>query len=302
MNHVTHVLLAGDKDYAPFMLEGRNNSLLDLSGRLLIEFTIDAFSSTTLVDKLVIVGPVDLSSKIPSRIRNIPTTFLPQQNSLSENVAAALDLIHERWAEDITIFVTNDAPLLTGFEIDGFAATVLAEPLDIHIATRRIESDLLSDPLVKQYVQSLVALSDGTYLLANQIALSYRSRGLVRTIQQFFDLRKQSTYAAFSKTLIQALKQPSTRASLIPWLRLVIAKSLWSMWPGARLNRVVGLSPPQVETGLEQLIGDNLRIRISEIPDALGCFDADTAGQLQELRKLIATQTEAIRKLEVAHA
>ena len=299
MRNIIHVLLAGDKNYDRFLLENRNKCLLEFSGKKLLDLTLSAFSSASLVKALVVVGPDNLKHFIPSALAHRPVFFLQQRGSLSENVEAALDFVEERWPDNHTIFVTNDAPLLTGTELDNFATITREQNADVNIAISRIVSSQLSDPLIKQYIRSAVIVSDGIYLLGNQIALSKPSKELLPTIQRFFDMRKQSHFTTEILTLLYSLRQSNTRKAIYYWIRLIVAKRLWMLAADSKLSNKIAISLQKVELGLGRLLGDNACVRINEVPNALGCFDADTPLQLLELRKTLEDREQ---KVEVAHA
>lgn len=302
MNPVTHVLLAGDRDYFPYLLESRNTCLLEFPSGKLIDLTLDVLAAASNVRVLLVVGPELLAPRIPRTIGGKPTFFLPQKNSFSQNVYAALRWVQENRPGSSAIFVTNDAPLLTSAEIDRFASVVINQDADINVAVARILPELLNDPLVSQYVRSIVTLSDGLYLLANQVALSTAAVDLVRTLQRLFDLRKQSQLVTSMRTFCFVLKEWRSIRAIVTWLRVVLAKRTWLLLPDSKLVRRVSLPVQGVESSLERLLGHRLRVRINEIPDALGCFDADTPQQLHELRKVIASNMELKSKREASHA
>jgi hypothetical protein len=301
MNTVTHVLLAGDRDYVPYLLEKRNTCLLEFPSGKLLDLTLDALAAASNVRDLVVIGPELLAPRIPRTIGGKSTFFLPQENSFSSNVYAALRWVQANRPGNSAVFVTNDAPLLTSAELDRFAAVVVNQDADINVAVARISPELLDDPLVSQYIRSIVTLSDGLYLLANQVALSSDAISVVRTLQRLFDLRKQSQFGTSIRTFCFVLREWRSVRAITTWLRAVLAKRAWLLFPDSRLVRRMSLPLQDVESSLERLLGYSLRVRINEISGALGCFDADTPHQLDELRKVVASDIELETKLETSH-
>jgi hypothetical protein len=189
----------------------------------------------------------------------------------------------------LAIFLTNDAPLLTNAELDSFASVVLQQAADINVAVSRIPPETLKDPLVRQYARSIVGLSDGLYLLANQISLSDAAIDLVGTLQGLFDLRKQSRLGTKIRTFCFVLNEWSNISAIATWLRITLAKRAWMLLPTSKVLERMSISLKQIELSLGTLLGHGLRVRINEIPEAFGCFDADTPQQLSELRKVVAS-------------
>src|ERR1700674_3000081 len=108
MNTAIHVLLAGDKDYDPFLLDGLTNKcFLKFSAGELFDLTLGALASATHVKFLLVVGPELLRPRIARALRGKPTAFLEQQESFSQNVVAALLWIKEHHQGSPAIFVTN---------------------------------------------------------------------------------------------------------------------------------------------------------------------------------------------------
>ncbi len=300
MNPV-HVLLAGDRDYAPYLLEGRNKCLLEFPSGKLLDLTLAAFASAAEVRTLLVVGPELLSPNIPHRMAGKSVSFLPQEKSFSQNICTALEWVGQNHPGSSAIFVTNDAPLLTSRELDSFARMSARQDVDINVAVARISAATLGDPLVREYVRSIVALSNGLFLLANQVSLSVATVSLVSTLQEIFELRKQSRYLTSLRTLYYVLEEWGDLKVLGTWLRLVVAKKVWMLRPDSKLVKDISVSLREVESSLLRLVGQKFSLSITEVPLALGCFDADTPEQLQKLRNaILLTESEAL--LEAAHA
>ena len=293
--------MAGDRDYAPHLLDFRSNKcLLQFPAGELIDLTLGALATAASVNTLLVVGPELLAPRIPKNIRGKPTSFLRQQASFSQNVYAALRWTQENRPGSLAIFLTNDAPLLTNAELDNFASVVLQQAVDINVAVSRISPETLDDPLVRQYARSIVGLSDGLYLLANQVSLSDAAIDLVGTLQGLFDLRKQSRLGTKIRTFCFVLNEWSNIRAIAMWLRITLAKRAWMLSPTSKVLERVSIPLKQVELSLGALLGHDLRVRVNEIPEALGCFDADTTQQLRELRKVAATSHKVAVEVEAS--
>ncbi|MFZ1700746.1 MAG: nucleotidyltransferase family protein [Pyrinomonadaceae bacterium] len=294
-----HVLLAGDRKYSKFLLEGRNKCLLEFQTGRLLGRTLHALENAQRVKTVLVVGPELLGELIPASLPSKPISLLIQKDSFSENLLAALEWIQHNHPGSPAVFVTNDAPLLTSEELDEFAQSVVQQPADINIAVFRTHPITLADPLVQQYIRSIVALSDGLFLLANQVSLSAASADLLEAGQKIFDLRKQSKYGTSLRTFYYLVREWGSGKNVISWLRLIIAKKVWLMVPKSSLNSWVGISLGEIEMRLGRAIGQKLRLRITEIPNAFGAFDADTPSQLKELRSVVEQQEARIMDVGV---
>ncbi|HMH45128.1 MAG TPA: NTP transferase domain-containing protein [Pyrinomonadaceae bacterium] len=306
MNNITHVVLAGDRDYARYLLDGKpNKCLIEFSGKKLLSLTFAALGSASEVRRVIFVGPRNLQEKeglIPDNLNGKPVIFLPQRRSLSENVLAASRVADKIWPGGLVVFLTNDAPLLTASELDSFAIAAAQSQVSVAIGVSKILDDQLCDPLVKQYIRSMVLTSDGLFLLANQIALRTAEPTLLKTLQKLFDVRKQSRWIPIIRTLLFALAHKPMRKGIRGWLRSVMAKRVWLLQRNTAFASRFGLSCAEIETRLTELLECESGIAIVRLSSGLGCFDADTVEQLTELRNLISTQNQSLRKLEVAHA
>ena len=89
------VILAGgeEKQNSPLfaLTQGKNKSFLDVAGKPMIQWTIDAVSAADRVDQLHIIG-IDASSGVHA---DKPISFLPDQGSMLANIIAGVEKVHQ---------------------------------------------------------------------------------------------------------------------------------------------------------------------------------------------------------------
>lgn len=114
------LILAGDKE-GYVSVHDRNKAFLTLKGKCLLEHVIDAVDHAQHVDSIFVVGPKGkLSSRINTSAYQKPVEFLPQSNSVIDNILTSYETIYS-WEADHPLFVLpSDIPLATPSEIDAF--------------------------------------------------------------------------------------------------------------------------------------------------------------------------------------
>jgi len=114
------LILAGDKE-GYVAVHKRNKAFLPLKGKCLLEHVIDAVDRTQHVDSIYVVGPQDkLSSRINTSGYQKPVEFLPQSNSVIDNILTSYKTMYS-WEADHPLFILpSDIPLTTPSEIDAF--------------------------------------------------------------------------------------------------------------------------------------------------------------------------------------
>jgi GTP:adenosylcobinamide-phosphate guanylyltransferase len=95
--------------------DGEPKALIDLGGRTLLEWVIDAMRDSSSIDEIAVVGverPISLGI-------DYPIHFLPDNGSLISNGFAGITWARERNSEETPIlFCTADIPAITGVLVD----------------------------------------------------------------------------------------------------------------------------------------------------------------------------------------
>jgi molybdopterin-guanine dinucleotide biosynthesis protein A len=110
------LILAGNrKDYIP--VGNGNKALLEVGGRPVIEYVIEALEAAALIDGIYIVGPVEELSFLRNRHPDI--VLIGQQDTLADNVLSSYEMICPEHDRHILV-TTSDIPFIRPSEIDAF--------------------------------------------------------------------------------------------------------------------------------------------------------------------------------------
>jgi len=108
--------------------QGGNKALIDLCGKPMIQWVLDALSGSALIDSVIIVGlPPDISLTCKH-----PLTFIENQGDMIENVRAGAEaIIKKDPTAQITLLISSDIPAITSEMIDWMVKAVDNQPYDI---------------------------------------------------------------------------------------------------------------------------------------------------------------------------
>lgn len=129
------VILAGgeEKQNSPLfaLTQGKNKSFLDVAGKPMIQWTIDAVSAADRVDQLHIIG-IDASSGVYA---DKPLSFLPDQGSMLANIIAGVEKVHQLDpSAGHVLLASGDIPALTPTIVDWRIQAGLEKDVDIDYA------------------------------------------------------------------------------------------------------------------------------------------------------------------------
>jgi GTP:adenosylcobinamide-phosphate guanylyltransferase len=107
---------------------GGNKALIDLCGKPMIQWVLDALNGSELINHVVIVG-------LPSAISLIckhPITLIENQGDMIENIrAGAEEILKQDPADQITLLISSDIPAITSEMIDRIVNAVENQPYDV---------------------------------------------------------------------------------------------------------------------------------------------------------------------------
>lgn len=108
---------------------GQPKALLEIGGKPMIQWILDALSESTLVQHVALVG---LDEGIPLYC-NKPLTVLPNQHGLFENLLAGVKAIQkvDPRAKKV-IAVSSDIPAIKGFMLDWFIRSVMESDHEVY--------------------------------------------------------------------------------------------------------------------------------------------------------------------------
>lgn len=227
--------------------------LLDVGGKPMVQWVLDALSAARSVERVVVVG---LPSATELRCAK-PLTLLPAQGDMIASIrAAAALLLRERPDAEHALIASADAPLITGEMVDWLAEDVRAHGDDLTIcAVERWRMEERFPGSKRTYIRLQDVEVCGGDLNACRLSVT----------QQRVDLAER---------LSQARKQPWRLALFIG--------------PGTLLALMQGrLTLEQATRAISRRLGVQVRVALSPYPE-IG-MDVDKPGQLAMVREELAT-------------
>jgi CTP:molybdopterin cytidylyltransferase MocA len=123
--------IPGSDDPLYPLTQGRPKALLDLDGRPMLQWIVDAIEAASRVEHVFVVFPGP-----PSSVRLGPrSTFLPDQGGLIANIQAGLQAVQHRNASATHVLLSSgDIPGITAEMVDWRVQTVEASKVDFDYA------------------------------------------------------------------------------------------------------------------------------------------------------------------------
>ena len=117
--------------------QGAPKALLDMAGKPMIQWVLDALSQSSLVEHVVVIGLTADSGVTCSKALD----FIPDQGGMLDNIrAGARRLLEMNPAAQHALVVASDIPSITGESVDWVVNEVLKSDADIHynVITRQV--------------------------------------------------------------------------------------------------------------------------------------------------------------------
>lgn len=109
--------------------QGQNKALLDLAGKPMIQWVVDALSKSKEIEKIVVVGLDGKDDLTCSK----PITFLPNQGNMLENIIAGTHKVIElNQKTEHVLSVSSDIPAITGEMVDWMVNEVNKTDRDVY--------------------------------------------------------------------------------------------------------------------------------------------------------------------------
>jgi GTP:adenosylcobinamide-phosphate guanylyltransferase len=108
--------------------QGGNKALINLCGKPMIQWVLDALNGSRLITHVVIVG---LPSGIALSCKH-PLTLIENQGDMIQNVhAGAVEILKQDPTAPITLLISSDIPAITSKMIDWMVKAIENQPYDI---------------------------------------------------------------------------------------------------------------------------------------------------------------------------
>jgi GTP:adenosylcobinamide-phosphate guanylyltransferase len=109
--------------------KGSSKAMVDIAGRPMIQWVLDALDQAKTIDRIVIVG---LTEKSNIRCKK-PVFFVSNQGKMVENLrAGGQRLLEVNKKAQYALFVSSDIPAITGEMVDWVVNTAMKTKLDVY--------------------------------------------------------------------------------------------------------------------------------------------------------------------------
>lgn len=109
--------------------EGRSKAMLDIAGKPMVQWVLDALSAAQKVDKVIIIGMNEKTGVTCSK----PTHYVPNQGRMLANIVAGVEKSLEISPEkEYVLVVSSDIPGLKGEMVDWLVEEIEKTPADIY--------------------------------------------------------------------------------------------------------------------------------------------------------------------------
>lgn len=109
--------------------EGRSKAMLDIAGKPMVQWVLDALSASQKVDNVIVIGMNEKTGVTCAK----PTYFVPNQGRMLANIVAGVEKSLEISPDkEYVLVVSSDIPGLKGEMVDWLVEQVEQTPADIY--------------------------------------------------------------------------------------------------------------------------------------------------------------------------
>jgi GTP:adenosylcobinamide-phosphate guanylyltransferase len=237
--------------------QGENKALLDICGKPMIQWVLDALEGASTVDRIVIIGLPSDAAITSSKT----TAFIPTHGSMLENIRAGVHKVLELNPEALHVLaVSSDIPGITSEMVDWVINTTMESDHDVYY-----------NIITRQVMESRFPTSKRSYTHLKEFEVCGGDMNVIRTTMVTGNDK-------LWEDIIDARKNVFKQASLIGFSTLILLL-LRRINLDAALKRVS-----------EKL---NLRGRAIVCPYAEVGMDVDKPHQLEIMRAALQKRVEA---------
>ena len=173
MAKVKAVILAGDSYKGEFGADINNKSFIEIGGKWIVEYVVDALRDSNRIDGISIVGPVN---KLKERLEGRVDHFIQEDKDLFINLQKGLLPFID---QDFVLVVTSDIPMLNGEVVADFIQRCFDQPADLcyPIVDKRVNHKLYPG-----FIRTYVKLKEGTFTGGNILGLNPK---VVKSCEEF---------------------------------------------------------------------------------------------------------------------
>jgi GTP:adenosylcobinamide-phosphate guanylyltransferase len=169
MDKINAVILAGGTKRDAVWNGVDNKAFLDVNGRWMVEYVVEALKMSEYIGEIAVVGPVE---QLRSRLNEIIDHYLEDRGSLFDNINEGVTPFMR---DEGVIMITSDIPMIDGYIVDDF----------IRRCGEKEGADLYY-PIVEKHVnefkypgfeRTYVKLKEGTFTGGNVVFINPRVVG-----------------------------------------------------------------------------------------------------------------------------
>ncbi len=117
--------------------QGKAKAMLDIAGKPMIQWVLDAIGNAKKVDNVIIIGLPDESKVTCEK----PTYHIPNQGRMLANISAGIDKMREiNPKSEYVLSVSSDIPAITGEMIDWLIDTAMETRHDVYYGVVKKET------------------------------------------------------------------------------------------------------------------------------------------------------------------
>ena len=216
--------------------QGKSKAMLDVAGKPMVQWVLDALCSANTVEHVVLVGLTEENGLECSKI----TGYLPNQGGMLANLKAGLARVKEI-NPDIhhVLLVSSDIPAITGDMVDWVVNTAM-----------QTDEDVYYNVITKETMEARFLGSKRTYTHFKDVDICGGDMNVIRA--------SISANESFWEKIIAARKSPLKQASLLGFdtLILLLLRQVTLADAVKRVARRVGLTGralvcPYAEVGMD---------------------------------------------------
>ncbi|MFH1185325.1 MAG: NTP transferase domain-containing protein [Chloroflexota bacterium] len=174
--------------------KGESKALIDVAGKPMVQWVLDALGNAKTIDRVVLIGLTDKSGLTCRK----PLAYLSNEGKMLANIRAGTEKVLElNPRAGYVLFVTSDIPALTGQMVDWVVNTCLQTRHDIYY-----------NVIPRQVMEQRFPTSRRTFVRLKDIEACGGDMHMARTAVV-------SKNSEFWDRLIEARKNPAAQASLL---------------------------------------------------------------------------------------
>ena len=109
--------------------QGHSKAMLDVAGKPMIQWVLDALCASQKVENIIIMGITDKNNLKTTK----PTYYLPNEGPMLSNIVAGIQKALELNSKtEYALIVSSDIPALSGEMVDWLVAEIERTPADIY--------------------------------------------------------------------------------------------------------------------------------------------------------------------------